>query len=83
MLYTSGGAILVSHRFPSMTIHCSWDYGQTWYQGMMIVGSIWDMGSMIEVKPDLVFYIDGDSHESLMRAPFIRVTQEFLIPIRR
>ena len=79
----SGGAILVAHRMPSMTIHCSWDDGHTWDQGTMIDAAIWVMGGMVEVEPDVVLYIYFDSHESLMRAQFIRVTREGLIPVKR
>jgi len=41
------------------------------------------MGGMVEVEPDVVLYVYFDSHESLMRAQFIRVTREGLVPLRR
>lgn len=83
MLRTSGGAVLVAHRLPSMTVHCSRDDGHTWDEGTLIDGAIWVMGGMVEVEPDVVLYVYFDSHESLMRAQFIRVTREGLVPLRR
>ena len=82
MLRTSSGAILVSHRLPSMTIHCSWDDGHTWDEGTMIDGSLWVMGQMVEIEPDVVLYVYYDSHETLMRAQFIHVTPSGLIPVK-
>ncbi len=82
MLKTSSGAILVAHRLPGCTIHTSLDDGRTWDNGTLIDSAIWVMGSMIEVEPDVVLYIYWDSFESLMRAQFIRVTADGLLPIR-
>jgi len=56
------------------------DDGMTWDQGTMIDSAIWVMGSMLEVEDDVVLYVYWDSFESLMRAQFIRVTDEGLIP---
>ncbi|MBC8236247.1 exo-alpha-sialidase, partial [bacterium] len=81
MLRTSSGAILVAHRMPSLTIHCSLDDGMTFDQGTMIDSGLWCMGSMIEVEPDLVLYAYMDSFESLMRAQFIRITATGLEPV--
>ena len=83
LLRTSGGALLVAHRLPSMTVHCSWDDGRTWDEGTMIDGAIWVMGGMVEIEPDVVLYIYWDSHESLVRGQFIRVTRKGLAPVRR
>ena len=83
MLRTSSGAVLVAHRLPSLTIHCSRDDGHTWDQGTMIDGALWVMGGMVEVEPDLVLYIYWDSHESLLRGQFIRVTAQGLEPVPR
>jgi hypothetical protein len=81
MLRTHSGAILVAHRLPSLTIHLSHDDGHTWDVGTTIDGSIWAMGGMIEVKPDVVLYVYWDSFESLMRSQYIRVTRKGLQPI--
>jgi len=81
MLKTTSGAILVAHRMPSLTIHCSLDDGVTFDQGTMIDSGLWCMGSMIEVEPDPVLYAYMDSFESLMRAQFIRVTATGLEPV--
>ncbi|MBT6149986.1 MAG: exo-alpha-sialidase [Gemmatimonadetes bacterium] len=83
MLKTASGAILVAHRLPGCTIHASFDGGLTWDDGTMIDSSIWVMGSMMEVKPDLVLYVSYDSFESRMRAQFIRVQDGKLHPVRR
>ena len=82
MLRTASGAILVSHRLPGCTIHTSLDDGLTWDQGTLIDSAIWVMGGMIEIEPDLVLYVYWDSFESLMRAQFIRVTPDGLMPVR-
>jgi hypothetical protein len=80
MLRTAGGAVLVAHRLPSMTVHCSRDDGHTWDNGTLIDGAVWVMGGMVEVEPDLVLFVYYDAHESLMRAQFIRVTRSGLMP---
>ena len=80
MLRTSCGAVLVAHRLPGLTIHCSLDGGHTWDEGTVIDGALWVMGSMIEMEPDVVLYVYWDSFESLMRAQFIRVTPKGLEP---
>jgi hypothetical protein len=80
MLRTGSGRILVAHRLPGCTINASMDDGLTWDQGTMIDSAIWVMGSMLEVDEDLVLYVYYDSFESLMRAQFIRVTEEGLLP---
>lgn len=82
MLRTVAGAVLVAHRLPSMTIHCSLDEGHSWDQGTMIDSAIWVMGSMLEVEPDVVLFAYWDSYESLMRMQRIRVTPAGLQPIR-
>lgn len=80
MLRTGSGKVLVAHRLPSLTIHCSPDEGHTWDQGTTIDGSLWAMGSMIELEPDLVLYVY--SATTLMRGQFIRVAPSGLKPVR-
>jgi len=80
MLRTESGRILVAHRLPGLTINTSPDDGNTWDRGTMIDSAIWVMGSMLEVSEDLVLYVYYDSFESLMRAQFIRVTEDGLLP---
>ena len=82
MLKTSSGALLVAHRLPMMTVHASFDAGMSW-QGSIIDSSIWVMGSMLEVRPDLVLYVYYDSFESRMRAQYIRVGDGTLTPVHR
>ena len=81
MLRTSSGAVIVSHRLPSMTLHTSRDDGHTWDQGTLIDGALWAMGCMIEIEPDVVLYAYRDCFEGRMRIQFIRVTPERLEPI--
>jgi hypothetical protein len=83
MLRTKAGAILVSHRLPGLTINTSLDDGRTFDQGTMIDSSIWAMGSMLEVEPDVVLYVYYDSFLSLMRAQRFRVTKNGIAPLRR
>ena len=82
MLRTSCGVVLVAHRLPDLTIHCSLDEGHTWDQGTLIDGSGMVMGAMVETEPDRVLYVYWSSFESLMRAQCIRVTADGLLPIR-
>ncbi|MFH1009356.1 MAG: sialidase family protein [Candidatus Latescibacterota bacterium] len=82
MFRTASGALLVAHRLPSLTIHCSLDDGHTWDEGTMVDTAIWVMGGMVEVAPDVVLYVYWDSFESLMRGQFIRVTPTGLEPVR-
>ena len=81
MLRTASGAILVAHRLPGLTIHCSFDDGRSWDQGTMIDSAVWVMGTMAEVEPNLVLYVYWDSFESLMRAQFIRVLPSRIEPL--
>lgn len=83
MLRTASGTLLVAHRLPGLTVNASRDGGRTWDAGTMIDSSIWAMGSMVEVAPDLVLYVHFDSFESLMRAQFFRVTAGGLEPAGR
>ena len=80
MLRTAGGRTIVAHRLPSLAVHCSGDDGHTWDQGTVIDGSLWVMGSMIEVEPELVLYIYSTG--LLMRGQFIRTTDAGLEPVR-
>ena len=76
------GVLLVAHRLPMMTVHASFDAGATW-RGTIIDSSIWVMGSMLEVRPDLVLYVYYDSFESRMRAQYLSVADGTLTPVRR
>jgi hypothetical protein len=72
-------------RFPGLTMHTTRDDGMTWDDGgggTYIDTSIWAMGSLIEVEPNLVLHIYMDSWQGLARAQFIRVTPEGLMPAR-
>ncbi len=80
MVRTSSGAVLVAHRLPTMSIHCSLDEGHIWDHGTIIDNAIWCMGSMCAVEPDLVLYCYMDTFERLMRAQFLRVTPAGLEP---
>ena len=82
MLRTKSGAVLVAHRLPTMTIHCSHDDGHTWDQGTLIDSGLWCMGAMREVDPDVVLYAYWDSFKSHMRTQLIRVTSDRLEPVR-
>lgn len=83
MLKTASGAILVAHRLPGLTLHASFDGGITWDEGTTIDSALWVMGSMLEVRPNLVLYVHYDSFEGKMRADFIRVAGDRLEPVQR
>ncbi len=73
MLRTAGGAILIATRFPGITLRASYDDGRTWDEGLYVDSSIWAMGDMVEVEPNLVFLAYMDSFEGPVRAQFLRV----------
>jgi len=81
MLRMASGKVLVAHRLPSLTMHCSPDDGRTWDQGTQIDSALWVMGCMAEVEPDVALYTY--CVESLMSGQLIRVTPSGLEPIRR
>ncbi len=83
MVRTASGALLLAHRLPWLTVHCSLDDGQTWDQGTTIDSGTWAMGTMCQIEPDLVLYLYWDSFESLMRAQYLRVTAGGLEPVRK
>jgi len=78
---TASGALLVAHRMPWLTVHCSLDDAHTW-QGTTIDSGVWAMGAMCEVEPDLVLYVYMNTYESLMRGQYLRVTPSGLEPVR-
>lgn len=82
MVRTASGALLIAHRMPGLTVHCSHDDGLTWDQGTMIDTGLWAMGSMVEVAPDEVLYVYWDTFRTLARAQRIRVTPSGLEPVR-
>jgi len=77
---TASGALLVAHRLPLLTVHCSLDDGANWDAGTIIDSGLWAMGAMAEVEPDLVLYAYYDSCEGLMRTQRLRVGAEGLLP---
>jgi hypothetical protein len=82
MLRTKSGALLLAHRLPALTVHCSHDEGRTWDEGTIIDSGLWAMGSMTEVEPGVVLYVYWDTRMSLMRGQFMRVTETAIEPVR-
>ena len=82
MVRTTSGALLIAHRLPWLTIHCSHDEGLTWDQGTTIDSGGWCMGSMCEVEPEGVLYCYWDTYSTLMRAQRLQVTPSGLAPVR-
>ena len=82
MVSTASGALLIAHRMPGLTLHCSLDDGLTWDQGTMIDTGLWAMGAMVEVAPDEVLYVYWDTFRTLARAQRIRITPSGLEPVR-
>jgi hypothetical protein len=58
----------------------TWDDGGG---GTYIDTSIWAMGGLLEVEPNVVLFVYMDSRMSKLRAQFIRVTNKNLEPVRR
>ncbi|MFN0165359.1 MAG: sialidase family protein [Bryobacteraceae bacterium] len=80
MIRTASGAMMIATRFPGITIHSSYDDGKTWDEGTYLDSSIWAMGDMVEVEPNLVFLAYMDSFGGPVRAQFIRVGPKGLVP---
>ncbi|MEX0613340.1 MAG: sialidase family protein, partial [Pirellulales bacterium] len=78
---TASGALVVAGRMPGLAAYISHDDGMSW-QGYRIGTDVWAMGSMIEVKPDVLLYVYMDSRGSHARAQFLRVTADGLEPVR-
>ena len=72
-------------RFPGLTLHHTRDDGRTWDDGgggTYIDTSIWAMGGLVEVEPDVILFIHQDSWFKTLRAQYIRVTERGLEPVR-
>jgi hypothetical protein len=82
MVRTACGALLIAHRAPNLTVHCSLDDGLNWDQGTMIDSGLWAMGSMVEVEPDVVLYVYWDTYATLVRGQRFRVGAAGLDPVR-
>jgi len=83
---TKSGVALFPTRFPGVTLHHTRDDGMTWDDGgggTYIDSSIWAMGGLLEVEPDVILFVYMDSWMTKLRAQFIRVTDKGLIPVQR
>lgn len=76
---TASGAILIGGRLPGLALNCSFDAGMSW-QTWQVDRSSWAMGTMFEVKPDLVLWVYMDNWGGDARAQFLRVTPTGLVP---
>ena len=83
MWRTSGGALLVSHRFPNHTINLSLDDGYTWDAGTSIDFPLEAAGKFAEVAPDVLLFIYRDDGQARMRAQYMRVTPQGLVKLPR
>lgn len=82
---TASGVVVFPTRFPGLALHHTRDDGLTWDEGgggTYIDTSIWAMGSLVEVKPNVILFIYMDSWHSKLRAQFVRVTEHGLEPAR-
>ncbi|MBI1915695.1 MAG: DUF1080 domain-containing protein [Planctomycetes bacterium] len=82
---TASGVVLFPTRFPGLALHHTRDDGMTWDEGgggTYIDTSIWAMGSLVEVRPNVVLFLYMDSWQDKLRAQFIRVTEKGLEPVR-
>lgn len=80
MVRTVSGAVIFAHRMPGLCLHVTRDEGCTWDEGTTIDSSLWAMGSMVEVEPEVVLYVYWDSDYKRMRAQRVRVTAKELLP---
>ena len=83
---TKSGVVLFPTRFPGVTLHHTRDDGMTWDDGAggtYIDTSIWAMGGLLEVEPNVVLFVYMDSWMSKLRAQFVRVTDKGLEPVRK
>lgn len=73
---TESGVVMFPVRFPGLTVHTTADDGMTWDGGgggTYIDTSIWAMGSMVEVEPNVVLCLYMDSFYEKTRGQYIRV----------
>jgi len=83
MVKTASGVVVFPTRFPGLTLHHTRDDGMTWDDGgggTYLDTSIWAMGSLVEVEPNVVLFIYMDSWNNKLRAQFIRVTPAGVSP---
>ena len=94
---TIAGAAMFPTRFPGLTLHHTRDDGLTWDEGgggTYIDTSRWAMGGLVEVEPNVVLYVymdhwtdlsnaRGSGRPAKLRAQFIRMTDQGLMPVRR
>jgi hypothetical protein len=83
---TQSGVALLPTRFPGVTMHLTRDDGMTWDDaggGTYIDTSIWAMGGLLEVEPEVVLFVYMDSWMTKLRAQFVRVTDQGLEPVRK
>ena len=79
---TESGAVTFPTRGPGLTMHTTWDDGMTWYGGTYIDTSIWAMGSLVEVKPNVILFVYMDCWGGPLRAQYIRITPNGLEPVQ-
>ena len=91
---TASGVVVFPTRFPGLTLHHTRDDGMTWdggQGGTYVDTSIWAMGALLEVEPDVLLFVYMDScwkdiynnwDQGRLRAQFIRVTDHGLVPLR-
>ncbi len=77
---TESGAAIFPTRGPGLTMHTTRDDGMTW-DANYIDTSIWAMGSLVEVKPNVVLFMYMDSWWGLLRGQYMRITPKGLEPI--
>jgi len=80
---TASGALVIGGRMPGLGLHVSHDNGMSW-KHYRIDTTIWSMGSMYEVEPDVLLWVQmGEYSPNLhARGQFIRVTPDGLEPAR-
>lgn len=83
---TKSGVVVFPTRFPGLTLHLTRDDGKTWDDaggGTYIDTSIWAMGGLLEVEPDVILFVYQDSWFKTLRAQYLRVTDRGLEPERK
>ena len=79
---TQNGAVVFPTRFPGLTLHATRDDGLTWDTGTYIDTSIWAMGALCEIEPNVVLFLYMDSWRDKIRGQFFQMTPGGPIPIR-
>ncbi len=84
MIRLKSGVIVCAHRFPNYSVNISGDDGANWDEGTIVADSLWGMGCLVEVEPNVVLCVymeDQLDPKANLLGQFFRVTPKGIAPI--